>query len=105
MPAPNDGVTINVTSWAGRHVSKVPSSAYTATNHAVLALPHSVNMDECVNGLRACRLRPAKSPPILKFRPVVPSEEEQAGMLQVEDLGRTIVSSQHARVSLPQRDP
>ena len=28
--------------------------------------------------------------PILKLRPVVPSEEEQARMLQSEDLGRTI---------------
>jgi NADP-dependent 3-hydroxy acid dehydrogenase YdfG len=28
--------------------------------------------------------------PILKLRPVVPSEEEQAKMLQPEDCGRTI---------------
>jgi NADP-dependent 3-hydroxy acid dehydrogenase YdfG len=48
-------------------------------------------MDECVNGLRACCLSPGEvATPILKMRPVVPSEQEQARMLQPEDLGRTI---------------
>jgi NADP-dependent 3-hydroxy acid dehydrogenase YdfG len=91
MRAQRDGGIINVCSWAGRHVSKMPGPAYTTTKHAVLALTHSFNMDECVNGLRACCLSPGEvATPILKLRPVVPSEEEQARMLQPEDLGRTI---------------
>ena len=91
MRAQKDGSIINVASWAGRHVSKMTGPAYTATKHAVLALTHSFNMDECVNGLRACCLSPGEvATPILKLRPVVPSEEEQARMLQSEDLGRTI---------------
>lgn len=91
MRAQQDGCIINVSSWAGRHVSKMTGPAYTATKHAVLALTHSFNMDECVNGLRACCLSPAEvATPILKLRPVVPSAEEQARMLQPEDLGRTI---------------
>jgi NADP-dependent 3-hydroxy acid dehydrogenase YdfG len=91
MRAQKDGSIINVSSWAGRHVSKMPGPAYTTTKHAVLALTHSFNMDECVNGLRACCLMPGEvATPILKLRPVVPSEEEQAKMLQSEDLGRTI---------------
>lgn len=91
MRAQKDGCIINVSSWAGRHVSKMPGPAYTTTKHAVLALTHSFNMDECVNGLRACCLSPAEvATPILKLRPVVPTEEEQARMLQPEDLGRTI---------------
>ena len=69
----------------------MPGPAYTTTKHAVLALTHSFNMDECVNGLRACCLSPGEvATPILKSRPVVPSEEEQAKMLQPEDCGRTI---------------
>src|SRR5206468_2100535 len=52
MRAQQDGCIINVSSWAGRHVSKMPGPAYTTTKHAVLALTHSFNMDECVNGLR-----------------------------------------------------
>src|SRR6185437_1709696 len=91
MRAQKDGLIINVSSWAGRHVSKMPGPAYTTTKHAVLALTHSFNMEECVNGLRACCLMPGEvATPILKLRPIVPSEEEQARMLQVEDLGRTI---------------
>jgi len=91
MRAQHDGAIINVASWAGRHVSKMPGPAYTTTKHAVLALTHSFNMDECVNGLRACCLSPGEvATPILKLRPVVPSDAEQARMLQPEDVGRTI---------------
>ena len=101
MRRQRDGSIINVSSWAGRHVSKMPGPAYTTTKHAVLALTHSFNMDECVNGLRACCLSPGEvATPILKLRPVMPSEEEQARMLQPEDLGRTIafVASMPPRV-------
>jgi NADP-dependent 3-hydroxy acid dehydrogenase YdfG len=103
MRKQRDGSIINVSSWAGRHVSKMPGPAYTTTKHAVLALTHSFNMDECVNGLRACCLMPGEvATPILKLRPVVPSEEEQAKMLQPEDLGRTIafVASMPPRVCM-----
>ena len=103
MRRQQDGCIINVSSWAGRHVSKMPGPAYTTTKHAVLALTHSFNMDECVNGLRACCLMPGEvATPILKLRPVVPSEEEQAKMLQSEDLGRTIafIASMPARVCI-----
>jgi NAD(P)-dependent dehydrogenase (short-subunit alcohol dehydrogenase family) len=90
MRAQADGTIINVSSWAGRHVSKMPGPAYTSTKHAVLALTHSFNMEECMHGLRACCLMPGEvATPILEQRPVVPSAEEQARMLQPEDLGRT----------------
>jgi NADP-dependent 3-hydroxy acid dehydrogenase YdfG len=101
MRAQKDGCIINVASWAGRHVSKMAGPAYSTTKHAVLALTHSFNMEECVNGLRACCLSPGEvATPILKLRPVVPSELEQARMLQPEDLGRTIafVANLPARV-------
>jgi len=92
MRRQQDGCIINVASWAGRHVSKMPGPAYTTTKHAVLALTHSFNMDECVNGLRACCLSPGEvATPILKLRPVVPSQEEQDKMLQPEDLGLHVV--------------
>ncbi|MEI9925654.1 MAG: SDR family oxidoreductase [Bradyrhizobium sp.] len=103
MRAQQDGCIINVASWAGRHVSKMPGPAYTTTKHAVLALTHSFNMDECANGLRACCLSPGEvATPILKLRPVVPSEQEQAKMLQPEDLGRTIafIASMPPRVCM-----
>jgi NADP-dependent 3-hydroxy acid dehydrogenase YdfG len=71
MRAQHDGCIINVASWAGRIVSKMTGPAYTATKHAVLALTHSFNMDECVNGLRACCLSPGEvATDIMKNRPV-----------------------------------
>jgi NADP-dependent 3-hydroxy acid dehydrogenase YdfG len=91
MRAQKDGVIINVASWAGRHVSKMTGPAYTTTKHAVLALTHSFNMDEFKNGLRATCLSPGEvATPILKLRPVPPSAEDMAKMLQPDDLGRTI---------------
>lgn len=91
MRAQQDGCIINVASWAGRHVSKLTGPAYTATKHAVLALTHSFNMEEFRNGLRACCLSPGEvATPIMKLRPVPPSAEDMAKMLQPEDLGRTI---------------
>jgi len=91
MRAQQDGCIINVASWAGRIVSKMTGPAYTATKHAVLALTHSFNMDECVNGLRACCLSPGEvATDIMKNRPVPPSAEVMARMLQPDDLGKTI---------------
>jgi NADP-dependent 3-hydroxy acid dehydrogenase YdfG len=91
MRAQKDGCIINVASWAGRIVSKMTGPAYTASKHAVLALTHSFNMDECVNGLRACCLSPGEvTTDIMKNRPVPPSAEVMARMLQPEDLGKTI---------------
>lgn len=91
MRAQKDGIIINVASWAGRIVSKMTGPAYTASKHAVLALTHSFNMDEYKNGLRACCLSPGEvATPIMKLRPVPPSDADMARMLQPDDLGRTI---------------
>jgi NADP-dependent 3-hydroxy acid dehydrogenase YdfG len=94
LPAMRDrksGSIINIASWAGRIVSQMTGPAYTVTKHAILALTHSFNMDECRNGLRACCLSPGEvATPIMKQRPVPPSEEVMSKMLQPEDVGRTI---------------
>ena len=86
------GSIINVASWAGRY--RIPDRAgpaYTATKHAILALTHSFNMDECRNGLRACCLSPGEvATPIMKNRRVPPSQAVMSKMLQPEDVGRTI---------------
>jgi NADP-dependent 3-hydroxy acid dehydrogenase YdfG len=85
------GSIINIASWAGRIVSQMTGPAYTATKHAILALTHSFNMDECRNGLRACCLSPGEvATPIMRNRPVPPSAEVMSTMLQPDDIGRTI---------------
>jgi NAD(P)-dependent dehydrogenase (short-subunit alcohol dehydrogenase family) len=85
------GTVINVASFAGWSVGYLTGPAYTASKAGMIALSHSFNIEECVNGLRATALCPGEvATPILKSRPVEPSAEEKARMLQEEDLGRTI---------------
>jgi NAD(P)-dependent dehydrogenase (short-subunit alcohol dehydrogenase family) len=91
MQARGEGTVINVASFAGWHFSYLTGPAYTASKAGMMALTHSFNIEECVNGLRATALCPGEvATPILKKRPIEPSAEEKARMLQEEDLGRTI---------------
>ena len=91
MQARRRGTVINVASFAGWHLSYLTGPAYTASKAGMMALTHSFNIEECVHGLRATALCPGEAAtPILKNRPVEPSAQEKARMLQEEDLGRTI---------------
>jgi NADP-dependent 3-hydroxy acid dehydrogenase YdfG len=91
MRAQKDGVIINISSWAGVYTSMVTGPAYNASKHAVVSLTENLNMEECVNGIRACAICPAEvATPIMDRRPVPPTPEERARMLQSEDLGNTI---------------
>jgi len=91
MRARHEGTVINVASFAGWHYGYLTGPAYTASKAALMALTHAFNIEEGVNGLRATSLCPGEvATPILQKRPVVPSAEEMARMLQEQDLGRTI---------------
>lgn len=91
MRARGQGTVINVASFAGWHLSYLTGPAYTASKAGMIALTHSFNIEEGVNGLRATALCPGEAAtPILKLRPVEPSAADQARMLQEMDLGRTI---------------
>jgi NADP-dependent 3-hydroxy acid dehydrogenase YdfG len=87
-----DGLVINVASWAGRYASALTGPAYNATKSAVVALTESINIEECINGIRASSVLPGEvATPILEKRPVPPSQEDRARMLQAEDLGKTLL--------------
>ena len=91
MRARKDGVIINISSWAGVNHTQLTGAAYNASKHAVVALTETVNMEEAVNGIRACAICPAEvATPIMDQRPIPPSAEDRAKMLQAEDLGATI---------------
>lgn len=91
MRARKDGLVINVSSWAGIFHPKLTGAAYNASKHAVTAMTETINMEECANGIRACAICPAEvATPIMDRRPVPPSAEDRARMLQAEDLGNTI---------------
>lgn len=92
MRARKDGLVINISSWAGKYDTYLTGPAYNASKHAVVALSASLNNEECVNGIRSTCICPGEvATPILEKRPVKPSAEEQARMLQEDDLGRAIL--------------
>jgi len=91
MRAKNDGLIINISSWAGVFHPKLTGAAYNGSKHAVTAMTETINMEECTNGIRACAICPAEvATPIMDRRPVPPSAEDRARMLQPADMGRTI---------------
>lgn len=103
MRKAGQGTLILTSSWAGRHVSRLTGPAYASSKHAVVALAHSVNQENAEFGIRCTALMPGEvATPILAARPVPPSEEDQAKMLQPEDLGAIIhyIAAAPARVCL-----
>lgn len=92
MRAQKDGLVINVSSWAGVHVSFLTGPAYNAAKHGMTAMTESLNMEECIHGIRATALCPGEvSTPIMDKRPVPMSAEDRARMVQPEEMGETIL--------------
>ena len=91
MRARKSGLVINISSWSGKYDTYMTGPAYNAAKHGVVAMTAHLNQEECVNGIRACAVCPAEvATPIMDKRPVPPSAEDRARMLQPDDLGRTI---------------
>jgi NADP-dependent 3-hydroxy acid dehydrogenase YdfG len=91
MRAQRDGVLIHTASMAGRNVSPLSGAGYTAAKHGVVAMSHTINMEEGVNGIRSCVVLPGEvATPILDKRPNKLSAEELAKMVRSEDVGDLI---------------
>ena len=86
-----DGVLIHTSSMAGRNPSTLSGAAYSAAKHGVVAMSHTINMEECINGIRSSVVCPGEvATPILDRRPIPVSKEERARMAQSEDVGDLI---------------
>ncbi len=86
-----DGVMIHTSSMAGRTPSPLSGAAYSAAKHGVVAMSHTINMEECVNGIRSCVVCPGEvATPILDKRPIPITPAERARMAQSEDVGDLI---------------
>jgi NAD(P)-dependent dehydrogenase (short-subunit alcohol dehydrogenase family) len=91
MRAQKDGILIHTASMAGRFVSPLSGPGYTAAKHGVVAMSHSINMEECINGIRSTVVCPGEvATPILDKRPVPVSAEDRAKMVQPQDCGDLI---------------
>jgi NAD(P)-dependent dehydrogenase (short-subunit alcohol dehydrogenase family) len=77
------GLVINIASWAGKYTLAMAGGAYNGSKHAVVALTESLNMEECVNGIRACALCPAESRPFWTSAGTAIARE-RARMLQAD---------------------
>jgi NADP-dependent 3-hydroxy acid dehydrogenase YdfG len=92
MRKQKDGLIINISSWAGRFYSYLTGPAYSAAKHGLIAMNASINIEECIHGIRACAICPGEVwTPILERRPDALSNEEKAKMLKSDDLGETIL--------------
>lgn len=86
-----DGLIVNVSSWAGNHVSMPTGPAYTAAKHAMNAMNETINMEAGHHGVRATAVCPGEvSTPILDSRPQPPSAADRARMVQSEDCGEIV---------------
>jgi len=92
MRARQDGLIIHTASMAGRFIGGFPGPLYTAAKHGIVAMSHSINMQECVNGIRSCVFLPGEvATAILDKRPNPVGPEERARMVQPEDCAELIV--------------
>jgi NADP-dependent 3-hydroxy acid dehydrogenase YdfG len=91
MRAQKDGVLIHTSSMAGRFIGGFSGPIYTAAKHGVVAMSHTINMEECINGIRSSVFLPGEvATPILDKRPNPVGPEERARMVQPEDCGDLI---------------
>ncbi|HBS23477.1 SDR family oxidoreductase [Thalassospira sp.] len=114
-----DGLIINIASWAAKHEFPVAGPAYIASKRGVVDLSHSINQEEMHNNIRCCCISPGEvATPILDQRPVPIKEDERALMLKPDDLAdmvayvvaaparvcfnEIIMSPTHNRTLLPQ---
>ncbi|MFT7593179.1 MAG: NADP-dependent 3-hydroxy acid dehydrogenase YdfG [Paracoccaceae bacterium] len=91
MRAKGGGLTILISSWAGRYAGRLTGAAYNVTKRAVIALNESINGEEGAHGIRSTVIMPGEvATDILKTRPTPPSEQDMTRMLQIDDLAETV---------------
>jgi NADP-dependent 3-hydroxy acid dehydrogenase YdfG len=91
MRAQKGGLLVHTASMAGRFVSPLSGATYTAAKHGVVAMSHSINMEECGHGIRSTVMCPGEvNTPILDKRPNKLSRAQRAEMAQPEDCAKLV---------------
>jgi NADP-dependent 3-hydroxy acid dehydrogenase YdfG len=92
MREQGDGQLIHTSSMAGRFISPVPGPIYSAAKHGVVAMSHSINLEECENGIRSSVVCPGEvATPIMEKRDPPEPPEALARMVQPSDMGAVIL--------------
>jgi NADP-dependent 3-hydroxy acid dehydrogenase YdfG len=92
MRSRKDGLLIHTASMAGRVIGLLSGSTYVAAKHGVVAMSHTINMEEFQNGIRSTVICPGEvATPILDRRPTPVPAEDRARMLQPEHIADLIL--------------
>ena len=92
MKARGDGLIINLASRAAMYPSLLAGVGYSTSKIGMEALNIVTNEEGNPHGVRACLFNPgAGNTPIMERRPVVPSAEQKARMIQSEDIAAAVV--------------
>jgi NADP-dependent 3-hydroxy acid dehydrogenase YdfG len=92
MRAGGGGVLIHIGSWAAHFISTKPGPIYTAAKSGVVAMSHTINLEEGAHGIRSCVLSPGDTAtPLMDKRPVKISDEAKRKMLQPEDIASLVL--------------
>lgn len=92
MREQKDGQIIHTSSMAGRNIGMVSGPIYTAAKHGVVAMSHTVNVEECQNGIRSTVVLPGEvATEIMQFRDPPELPETLARMVQPDDMGAVVV--------------
>ena len=105
MRAQNDGILIHTASMAGRFIGGLSGPIYTAAKHGVVAMSHTINMEECIHGIRSTAMLPGEvATPILDRRPIPVTPEERARLVQSSDCGDLVryIACLPAHVCIPE---
>lgn len=105
MRARKSGLILNVVSIAGLRLLQLAGLPYTAAKFAQAAIGSYANLEGLPDGVRVTNLYPGETEtPILEKRPVPPSAEQRARMLQPEDVAEMAiaVAKLPARATVPE---
>ena len=85
------GTFVFINSEAGLKASPKAGVGYVAAKFGLAGLAQSLNAEERPNGIRACSIFPGDiDTPILNNRPVPPTAEQRAKMMQPEDIAACV---------------
>ena len=100
-----DGLVIMVNSVSGKRSNPLGGVAYNASKFGMTGLGSCVAEEERENGIRITNVFPGEvNTPILDQRPVPPSTEHRAGILQPQDIAEAVMmlARLHPRAHIPE---
>lgn len=100
-----DGLVVMINSVSGKRSNPLGGVAYNASKFGMTGLGSCVAEEERENGIRITNVFPGEvNTPILDQRPVPPSTEHRAGILQPQDIAEAVMmlARLHPRAHIPE---